>query len=97
MSTAARHFAEHSNFLVGTTKYGQTVFFPDSYLKGYRNVLNRNELWIRLDLFVIGQLSDGSWGFLPSYREGMTDGKNELRFAILAEGQRRLFEEVEAQ
>jgi hypothetical protein len=32
-------------------------------------------------------------GFFPSYRDGINDAKNELKFAILAEGQRRIFED----
>ena len=42
---------------------------------------------------LIGLLSDGNWVFLPSYRDGINDAKNELKFAILAEGQRRILED----
>jgi len=31
--------------------------------------------------------------FLPSYRDGINDAKNELKFSILAESQRRIFED----
>jgi chromosome segregation ATPase len=44
-------------------------------------------------LLLVGLLSDGSWVFLPSYRDGINDAKNELKFAILAEGQRKIFED----
>jgi uncharacterized coiled-coil DUF342 family protein len=47
-----------------------------------------------LELLAIGQSSSGEWVFLPSYFQGADAAKNELRFALLAEGQRRLFDET---
>jgi len=83
-----------SNFFMGRTKDGQIIYFPDSYRIGYRNFLNSEKpAWIQLDFIVVGQLSDGNWVFLPSYRDGINDAKNELKFSILAESQRRIFED----
>ena len=85
-----------SNFYFGRKKDdGQIIYFPESYRIGYKNFLNGNQVWIKMDfLFLfIGLLSDGNWVFLPSYRDGINDAKNELKFAILAEGQRRIFED----
>jgi len=95
--------SSESNFFMGRTKDGQIIYFPkdgqiiyfpDSYRIGYRNFLNsENSAWIQLDFIVVGQLSDGNWVFLPSYRDGINDAKNELKFSILAESQRRIFED----
>ena len=84
-----------SNFFSGRKKDdGQIIYFPESYRIGYKNFLNGNQVWVQMDFFLlIGLLSDGNWVFLPSYRDGINDAKNELKFAILAEGQRRIFEE----
>ena len=46
-----------------------------------------------MDFLLVGLLSDGNWVFLPSYIDGINDAKNELKFAILAEVQRRIFED----
>ena len=85
-----------SNFFFGRKKDdGQIIYFPESYRIGYKNFLNGNQVWIQMDFLflLIGLLSDGNWVFLPSYRDGINDAKNELKFAILAEGQRRIFED----
>ena len=85
-----------SNFFFGRKKDdGQIIYFPESYRIGYKNFLNGNQVWVRMDFLflLIGLLSDGNWVFLPSYRDGINDAKNELKFAILAEGQRRIFED----
>ena len=85
-----------SNFYFGRKKDdGQIIYFPESYRIGYKNFLNGNQVWIKMDfLFLfIGLLSDGNWVFLPSYRDGINDARNELKFAMLAEGQRRIFED----
>jgi len=51
-------------------------------------------------LGLIGQLSNRTWIFMPSYDRGLALGnerQNNLKFAILAEGERRLFQEVQSQ
>jgi hypothetical protein len=85
-----------SNFFFGRKKDdGQIIYFPEGYRIGYKNFLNGNQIWVEMDFLflLIGLLSDGNWVFLPSYRDGINDAKNELKFAILAEGQRRIFED----
>lgn len=85
-----------SNFFFARKKDdGQIIYFPESYRIGYKNFLNGNQVWVQMDFLflLIGQLSDGNWVFLPSYRDGINDAKNQLKFAILAEGQRRIFED----
>ena len=85
-----------SNFFFGRKKDdGQIIYFPESYRIGYKNFLNGNQVWVQMDFLflLIGQLSDGNWVFLPSYRDGINDAKNQLKFAILAEGQRTIFED----
>jgi hypothetical protein len=85
-----------SNFFFGRKKDdGQIIYFPESYRIGYKNFLNGIQVWIQMDFLflLIGLLSDGNWVFLPSYRDGINDARNELKFAILAEGQRRIFED----
>jgi hypothetical protein len=85
-----------SNFFFGRKKDdGQIIYFPESYRIGYNNFLNGNQVWVQMDFLflLIDLLSDGNWVFLPSYRDGINDAKNELKFAILAEGQRRIFED----
>jgi len=87
--------AKGFNFFIGRKKDdGQIIYFPESYRIGYKNYLKGNQVWVQFDFFLlVGLLSDGSWVFLPSYRDGINDAKNELKFAILAEGQRRIFED----
>jgi hypothetical protein len=87
--------AKGSNFFFGRKKDdGQVIYFPESYRIGYKNFLNGNQVWVQMDfLLLLGLLSDGNWVFLPSYTDGINDAKNELKFAILAEGQRRIFED----
>ena len=90
------HISKGSNYFLGRKKNdGQIIYFPESYTIGYKNFLNGNQVWVQMDfLFLLtGLLSDGNWVFLPSYRDGINDAKNELKFAILAEGQRRIFED----
>jgi hypothetical protein len=85
-----------SNFFFARKKDdGQIIYFPESYRIGYKNFLNGNQVWVQMDFLflLIGLLSDGNWVFLPSYRDGINDAKNQLKFAILAEGQRRIFED----
>ena len=85
-----------SNFFFGRKKDdGQIIYFPESYRIGYKNFLNGNQVWVQMNFpfLLLGLLSDGNWVFLPSYRDGMNDAKNELKFATLAEGQRRTFED----
>jgi hypothetical protein len=80
-------------FFVGRTKYRRIIYFPQSYKIGFRNFLEGNPPRIQIDLSTIGQLSNGQWVFLPSYIDGINDAENEFKFALLAEGQRRLFDE----
>ena len=49
---------------------------------------------MELEVLAVGQTSGGDWVFLPSYFQGVDAARNELRFALLAEGQRRLFNET---
>jgi hypothetical protein len=82
------------NPLMGKTKEGSVCYFPESYREGYQDFLDGRKLLIELELLAIGQSSSGEWVFLPSYFQGANAAKNELRFALLAEGQRRLFDET---
>jgi hypothetical protein len=82
-----------STFFIGRTKNRRTIYFPQSYEIGFRNFLEGNPLRVQIDLFTIGQLSNGQWVFLPSYIDGINDAENEFKFALLAEGQSRLFDE----
>ena len=82
--------------LVGQTTNGRTVPFPSSYEKGYFDALlppSNRPVYI-LNLIIIGQLSNGSWVFPPSYDAGVQGGLQALKFAVLAEGERRLFNEM---
>ena len=81
------------NLFMGKTKEGTLCYFPESYRKGYQDFLDGRKLLIELELFAIGQSSGGDWVFLPSYFQGVNAARNELRFALLGEGQRRLFDE----
>jgi hypothetical protein len=81
------------NLFMGKTKEGTLCYFPESYRKGYQDFLDGRKLLIELELFAIGQSSGGDWVFLPSYFQGVNAARNELKFALLAEGQRRLFDE----
>lgn len=82
------------NLFVGKTKEGTICYFPESYRKGYQDFLEGQKLLIELEPFAIGQSSAGDWVFLPSYFQGVDAARNELKFALLAEGQRRLFDET---
>jgi hypothetical protein len=82
------------NLFVGKTKEGTICYFPESYRKGYQDFLDGRKLLIELDPIAIGQSSAGDWVFLPSYFQGVDAARNELKFALLAEGQRRLFDET---
>lgn len=82
------------NLFMGKTKEGTMCYFPDSYRKGYQDFLDGRKLLIELELFAVGQSANGDWVFLPSYYQGVDTARNELKFALLAEGQRRLFDET---
>ena len=69
-------------------------YFPESYRKGYQDFLDGRKLLLELEMLAVGQTSGGDWVFLPSYFQGVDAAKNELRFALLAESQRRLFNET---
>ena len=81
--------------LTGTTRDGRFVFVPSSYRMGYQNATlpAAQRPNYTLNLGIIGQLSDGHWVFPPTYDAGLRDGSNDLRFAVLAEGEKRLFDE----
>ena len=81
------------NLFMGKTKEGTLCYFPESYKKGYQDFLDGRKMLIELELFAIGQSSGGDWVFLPSYFQGVNAARNELKFALLGEGQRRLFDE----
>jgi hypothetical protein len=82
------------NFFLGKTKEGTMCYFPESYRKGYQDFLDGRKLLMELEVLAVGQTSGGDWVFLPSYFQGVDAARNELRFALLAEGQRRLFNET---
>ncbi|MGH9974221.1 MAG: hypothetical protein ACRD8Z_00065, partial [Nitrososphaeraceae archaeon] len=82
------------NLFLGKTKEGTVCYFPESYRKGYQDFLEGRKLLMELELLAVGQTSEGDWVFLPSYFQGVDAARNELRFALLAEGQRRLFNET---
>lgn len=82
------------NPFMGKTKEGSVCYFPESYREGYQDFLDGRKLLIELELLAIGQSSGGDWVFLPSYFQGIDAARNELKFALLAEGQRRLFDEI---
>jgi hypothetical protein len=81
--------------LVGQTSSGKIIFIPGSYRKGYLDSLRPSgeRPQYTVNLGIVGQLSDGTWVFPPSYDGGLVDGSNSLRFAVLAEGEKRLFEQ----
>src|SRR5580692_8451651 len=84
--------------LVGQKSSGGMVFFPGSYEKGYGDSLLpvMQRPYYTLNLGILGQLSDGSIVFPPSYDEGRNQGSNDMKFAILAEGEKRLFRQQQA-
>lgn len=80
---------------IGHTHDGRTILFPNSYLSGYRSVLNGMQLRVIYDVLgLAGQLSDGTWVYLPSFNDGIRTALNEARFAALAEAQRRSWEQM---
>jgi hypothetical protein len=48
---------------------------------------------IELEPFAIGQSSAGDWILQPSYFQGVYAARNELKFSLFAQGQRRFFDE----
>jgi hypothetical protein len=82
------------NFFIGKTRDGYICYYPESFRKGYLDFLDDKELSLELELYAIGQTSTGEWVYLPSYFQGVYAAKNDLRFALLAEGQRRLFDDT---
>jgi hypothetical protein len=82
------------NMFIGKTKDGALCYFPESYRRGYQDFLDGQKLLIELELLSIGQCSDGNWVFLPSYFQGVESAWNELKFVLLDESQRRLFDET---
>jgi len=82
------------NLIMGRTKEGNVCYFPESYRKGYQDFLDGRKLLVELELLAMGQSSSGDWVFLPSYFQGVDAARNELKFALLAEGQRRLFDDT---
>jgi hypothetical protein len=82
------------NLFLGKTKEGTICYFPESYRKGYQDFLDGRKLLMELEVLAVGQTSERVWVFLPSYFQGVDAARNELRVALLAEGQRRLFNET---
>jgi hypothetical protein len=80
--------------LVGQTSNRKVIFVPGSYRKGYFDSLlpSGERPQYTFNLGIVGQLSDGTWVFPPSYDSGLAEGSDNLRFAVLAEGEKRLFE-----
>lgn len=89
--------------LYGYAENGEFVLAPNSFAKGYQDsfLLPNQRPYITLNLLgLFGKLSNGTWIFIPSYSRGLTYGnerQSNLKFAILAEGERRLFQALEAQ
>ncbi len=89
--------------LYGSTENGEFVLAPNSFTRGYQDsfLLPNQRPYITLNLLgLFGKLSNGTWIFIPSYSRGLTYGnerQSNLKFAILAEGERRLFQALEAQ
>jgi len=89
--------------IFGYTEEGDFVWAPDSFSMGYKaGLLPRTErpsFTINI-LDIFGQLSDNSWVFVPSYKKGITYGverQDELKFSILAAGEKRIFQELQTQ
>ncbi len=82
--------------LVGQTQNGNAIFIPGSYERGYSDSLRpiSQRPYYVVNFGIIGQLSDGRWVFPPSYDSGLNQGSTDLKFAILAEGQRRLVRQI---
>ncbi len=83
--------------LVGQTPNGNAIFIPGSYEKGYFDSLMPPAQRPRYttNLGIIGQLSDERWVFPPSYDRGLDQGTSDLKFAILAEAERRLISQMQ--
>jgi hypothetical protein len=82
--------------LNGYSQDGQLVWFPGSYLAGYSTILHNRSLTIVTDIFgIVGQLSDGTWAYLPSFRDGREKALNDLRMAAMAQAHIRTFQEIE--
>ena len=100
VSSIRVHNPVPSDFLgmAGYSDNGQLVLIPGSFREGYRDALTppSQRRYLTVNLFIIGWLSDGTMVFPPSYWRGFNYGvrqANEVKFAVLAEGERRLFED----
>lgn len=89
--------------IYGFTESGEFVLAPDSFARGYQHSFlspsQRPYLTFNL-LGLFGQLSNGVWILIPSYNRGLALGnerQSNLKFAILAEGEKRLFQELQSQ
>jgi len=83
---------------IGHSQEGRAVWFPGSYLAGYTSILHNTQLAIVSDflgLGIVGQLSDGTWAYLPSFRNGRAKAINDLRMAAMAQAHLRTFAEIE--
>jgi len=72
--------------LIGHTANGVSVWFPDSYQRGYQDALTSiNErpkmLWSLFGL--VGYFSDGHFNYLPTYNQGFQYAE-ELRINVIA-------------
>jgi len=89
--------------LYGYTENGEFILAPNSYSRGYQDSFlppNQRPYVVVNLLGIFGKLSNGSWIFIPSYNQGLTLGtqrQNDLKFEVLAEGERRLYQEIQLQ
>lgn len=89
--------------LVGYTVDGNFVIAPDSFSRGYSDAFlppTERPYLVSNIVGLFGKLSSGVWIFIPTYNKGIEYGTrrvSDIKFAILAEGQRRLFQENETQ
>jgi hypothetical protein len=90
--------------LVGYTVDGDFVIAPDSFSRGYQDAFlppTERPYLVSNIVGLFGRLSSGgTWIFIPTYNRGMEYGErrvSDLKFVVLAEGQRRLLQENEVQ
>lgn len=89
--------------LVGYTDTGEIVIAPNSYSRGYQDSFlppTQRPHLVTSILGLFGKLSNQAWVFIPSYNKGLRYGETQqqgLKFVVLAEGERRLFYEVQSQ
>lgn len=72
--------------LIGTTKNGNSVLFPNSLQRGYTDELTpiseRPKMLCSL-IGIVGYFSDGNFNYLPAYNQGKDIAK-EVKINVLA-------------